>query len=287
MMIAMSNLAFPSEDIRRSLALWKADGLAGIEVAPTRLAPWDGLTPEILGNYRRTLEDSGLVIPSLQALLFAKEGVALLGDEESFERMVEHLRYVAGIACQLGAKIMVLGAPRQRSRGSLPMSQAIVLGEERLRKCAEAVYKEAEIALGLEPVPAAYGGDFLETAEEVTRMVRTVAHPGLRLHLDTGCVKLGGGDISAAVHAGAPWLSHFHAAEPDLGAFTNPVADHLGAALALVEIEYSAWISIEMRQVDDWEAAVPAALRFVHGKYVASAGRAGGDFSTSSPPTSP
>lgn len=267
-MIAMSNLAFPSEAITRSLPLWKAEGLTGIEVAPTRLAPWDELTPEMLKHYRRTLEDWGLVVPSLQALLFGKDGVALLGDEASFERLVEHLRQVAGIAALLGARIMVFGSPRQRSRGNLPNPEALVLGEERLRKCAEAVHEEAGVALGLEPVPAAYGGDFLETAEDVTSMVRAVAHPGLRLHLDTGCVKLGGGDISASVHAGASWLSHFHAAEPQLGPFTSPVSDHRAAAKALSEVGYGGWISIEMRQVDDWKEAVPAAIRFVHRQYI-------------------
>ena len=273
-MIAMSNLAFPSEAIPKSLPLWKAEGLTGIEVAPTRLAPWDELTPEMLKNYRRTLEDLGLVVPSLQALLFGKDGVALLGDEASFERLVEHLRQVAGIAALLGARIMVFGSPRHRSRGNLPVPEALVLGEERLRRCAEAVHKEAGVALGLEPVPAAYGGDFLELAEDVTSMVSAVAHPGLRLHLDTGCVKLGGGDISASVHAGASWLSHFHAAEPQLGIFANPVADHVAAARALSAIEYAGWISIEMRQVDDWETAVPAALRFVRRQYVEGNGQA-------------
>ena len=267
-MIAMSNLAFPSDAIAKSLVLWKAQGLAGIEVAPTRLAPWDELTPELLKSYRQVLGDAGLVVPSLQALLFGKDGLALLADEASFERLVEHLRRVAGIASLLGARIMVFGSPRQRSRGNLPVSEALVQGEARLRRCAEVVHEEAGVALGLEPVPAAYGGDFLETAEEVTNMVRVVAHPGLRLHLDTGCVKLGDGDIAASVHAGAELLSHFHAAEPQLGPFTIPVADHVAAAKALSDVGYKGWISIEMRQVDNWEEAVPAALQFVFRQYI-------------------
>lgn len=266
-MIALSNLAFPATAVPRSLAAWKNHGLAGVEVAPTRLAPWDELTPDTLKTYRQTLEDMGLVIPSLQALFFGVEGVALLGDEESCQRLIDHFRKVAGIAAMLGAKIMVFGSPRQRSRGDLPLPEARAMGEERFRRCAIAVHQEAGVAIGLEPVPSAYGGDFLETAEEVTNMVRAVAHPGLRLHLDTGCVKLGGGDIAAAVHSGAPLLSHFHAAEPQLGPFAAPVSDHDAAARALSDVGYSGWISIEMREVESWEEAVPTALNFVHRRY--------------------
>lgn len=269
-MIAISNLAFPSDGMRRSLANWKAEGLNGIEVAPTRLAPWDDLTAEALREYRDTLRDFGLVIPALQAVLFGKEGVALLAEQAAFDKLVTHLCEVASIACKLDAKILVFGSPRQRSRGKLLPLEAFALGEERLRRCAQAVYEEAGVVIGLEPVPAAYGGDFLETADEVIAMVRAVAHPGLRLHLDTGCVKLGGGDITASVQEGAPWLSHFHAAEPQLGTFANPVADHAAAARALSEVNYGGWVSIEMRQVDEWEAAVLTALQFVHRQYGAS-----------------
>jgi sugar phosphate isomerase/epimerase len=126
-------------------------------------------------------------------------------------------------------------------------------------------------ALALEPVPQAYGGDFLETAEETLSMVRAVDHPGLRLHLDIACVMLGGGNIAAAITEGRPWLSHFHAAEPQLGEVEAPRPDHFAAAAALKHEAYGGWVSIEMREAPNWRAAIATARQFVHDVYQHSA----------------
>ncbi len=265
--IALSNLAFPAAEAPRLLAALAAEGLAGVEVAPTRLGPWEAMTPAAVAAHRAELAALGLAVPSLQAILFGAEGVALLGDAAAFDRLLDHLRRVAAIGAGFGAGIAVFGSPRQRSRGALPAAEAFALGAERLRRAAELCIAEGGPALGLEPVPAAYGGDFLETAAEVLAMVRAVDHPGLRVHLDTGCVLLGGGEIGAAVRAAAPWLAHFHAAEPQLGPFAAPVADHAGAAAALAETGYAGWVSIEMREAPDWAEAVPAAFRTVRAAY--------------------
>lgn len=268
-MIALSNLAIPRDAALPLLERLAADGLRGVEVAPTRLAPWDALTPAMVQAHRAELAALGLAVPSLQAILFGVEGVALLEGEEAFERLLEHLRRVAGIAQAFGAGVAVFGSPRQRSRGALPEAEAFALGAARLRRCAEACWEEGRLALGLEPVPAAYGGDFLPTWQECLAMVETVSHPGLRLHLDTGCVRLGGGDIAEAIAAGRAVLAHFHAAEPGLAGFAAPVAAHAEAAQALRAAGYAGWVSLEMREDPDWRALVPQAVAFVRDTYEA------------------
>ena len=266
-MIAVSNLAFPANAPSRFLAALVADEVCGIEVAPTRIASWDALSPVQLGDYRAMLAGHGLVVSSLQALLFQAEGVALLGDKTAFSRLLDHLRRVAGVGAGLGASVGVFGAPRQRSRGVMPAEEAFALGAGRLRQVAEACWAEGRLVLGLEPVPAVYGGDFLTTAEEVIAMVRAVDHPGLRVHLDTGCALLGGGDIGRAVTAAGPLLAHFHAAEPKLGDFSAPAADHVSAAAALCAAAYKGWISIEMLQPANWETAVLEAVALTRAVY--------------------
>ncbi len=244
-------------------------GLRGVEVAPTRLAPWPELTPARIRAHRQALAEVGLIVPSLQAILFGAEGVALLGDVAAYARLLEHLRHVAAVASEYGARIAVLGAPRQRARGAMAEADAFALGAERLRGCAEACMAEAGLVLALEPVPTHYGSDFLLGAAEAEAMVRQVAHPGLRLHLDTGCALLGGDNIGTAITAGADVLAHMHIAEPDLAGFLSPRAAHTEAAAALQVAGYSRWRSIEMRQAPDWRAACEAALRFATRVYQA------------------
>ncbi len=238
-----------------------------MEVAPTRIAPWAELDAVRLAAHRDELAAMGLAIPSLQALLFGAEGVALLGDADSFARLVAHLRRVARVGAALGAKVGVFGSPRQRGRGAMPADDAFDLGVERLRSAAEAAWEEGGLALALEPVPAAYGGDFLPGWRDCLAMVRAVDHPGLRLHLDTGCVALGGDSIAEAVRAGADVLAHFHAAEPKLAAFADPLPSHGEAALALRAARYGGWVAIEMLQAAQPEAAAERAVGFVRRTY--------------------
>jgi len=263
--IALSNLAFPAGPA--PFDVLSKEGLGGVEVALTRLAPWSDLTTSLLKAYRRDLEDSGLEVSSLQALLFGVEGAALLQDEASFRIMADHLRRVAAWGAVLGAKVAVFGSPKQRSRGALDHEQAFGLGRDRFAMIAAAMAEEGVI-LGLEPVPAAYGGDFLPSAEDVRAMVAAVDHHGLRVHLDTGCVFLGGDDVGPAIHACAPVMAHFHAAEPQLGDFSAPKSDHAAAAAALREVGYEGWVSIEMLPGgDDPLAAARTALQFVRKTY--------------------
>ncbi|MGR7996916.1 sugar phosphate isomerase/epimerase family protein [Xanthobacter sp. ZOL 2024] len=267
MRLSLSNLALPQQTGADKIARLAEKGLRGVEVAPTRIAPWGELNDTMLTEYRRSLAGAGISVSSLQAIFFGAEGIALLQDVESFERMAAHLRRVAAAGAAIGASVLVFGAPKQRSRSGLAEEAAFDLGMARFRHLAEIADAQG-LTIGLEPVPAAYNGDFLCTWQEVERMVRAVNHPGLRVHLDTGCVLLGGGDIGEAVKATADRLCHFHIAEPKLATFVQPVGHHAVAANALRDIGYSRWVAIEMLEAPSQPmAAIEQAVEFAAATY--------------------
>lgn len=265
--LSVSNLAWADAVKGEALARLAALGVQGVEVAPTRIADWDELTPARLRGYRQELEAAGLRASSLQAVFFNRPDAHLLGDEAGFAAMLEHTRKIADIGAELGAGVAVFGAPRNRLRGDRAPEDAKALAAERLRILGDAV-AGAELFLGMEPVPPVYGGDFLTTADEVIDMVLATDHPWVRVHLDTGCVKLAGDRIGEAVRKALPLLVHFHAAEPQLGTFGTPQSDHAAAAAALREAGYGRWIAIEMREPPaDALAEVETAVRFVQRTY--------------------
>jgi sugar phosphate isomerase/epimerase len=159
--------------------------------------------------------------------------------------MLEHIRHVSTIASTLGANVLVFGAPKQRARGNLSEEVAFQLGAERFAVLAQVCAAEGVI-LAVEPVPAAYGGDFLPTWQDVKRMIQYVSSPNLAVHLDTACVVLGGGDIGDAVLSTATYVRHFHVSEPQLANFTDTKCDHSRAAECLREIGYDGWFAIEI-----------------------------------------
>lgn len=251
MRLSVSNLALPMPELSDSeYAGLVAAGLSGLELAPTRVAPWPDLTAEVARNHARHLADNGLAVSSLQALLYGTEGMALLKDAAAFDAMKAHMGRVAALCAAFGAKVGVFGAPFQRARGDMTAEAAFDLGRARFAELA-AICHDQGMVIGLEPVPAHYRGDFLPGWRDVLAMVEAVDHPGLGVHLDTACVTLGGDDIAEAIGACRRRLVHFHAAEPDLKSFQAPCPSHACAARALAEAEAEdglnlPWIAIEM-----------------------------------------
>ena len=264
--IGISNLAWPPDQAAQALVLLQSLGVAGVEVAPTRIADWGDLKDPILHAYRRSIESAGLVICSLQAILFGRPELQLLSDDFSFSPMVEHLRRVGHIAQALGAGVAVFGAPHNRLRGSLPPREAEDLAAERLRVLGE-VAMAAGLTLGIEPIPAQYGADFLLRAEDVRRVVAMVSHDGVGVHLDSACVGLGGDDLAAEIATTGGGLKHYHVAEPNLGAFEAPWCGHAGAARALERQGYSGWKVIEMREQPSALDAIRTAVAFAKDCY--------------------
>lgn len=245
MRLAISNLAWPASDDDAALARVRSAGAAGIEIAPTRIAPWDELHGGRLAEVRTRIEDAGLGVSSLQAIFFNVAEAQLLGDNRAFMAMSEHLKRVGAIAEALGAGVAVFGAPKNRIRGELQREPALALATERLARLGDCVAPHG-LLLGIEPVPLAYGCDFLTQGAEVIELVRTIDHPSVRVHLDTGCALVASDSISELILSAGGMLAHFHASEPRLGPFAAPVSDHAAAAAALTRINYCGWISIEM-----------------------------------------
>nr|WP_245903754.1 TIM barrel protein [Humitalea rosea] len=149
---------------------------------------------------------------------------------------------------------------------------ALDLAAERLRRLAP-LAADVGLVLAMEPVPDAYGSDFLLTWQEALALVRQVDHPAVRLHLDTACVALGGGDIAQAVAEGAKELTHFHAAQPKLTDFSAPIEGHVRAGEMLVQVNYQGWVAIEMLEQTDWRSALRGAVAVVSDAYSGVAAR--------------
>lgn len=267
MRLSVSNLAIPAAAGRPEWRALAEAGVQGVEVAPTRWAPWADLDAPCLARHRAEIEAEGLRVSSLQAIFFGVDGLSLLGPREAFELMLSHTARLGAVGAALGAGVAVFGAPRQRARGGLSPKDAVALGTERLHALAATAWKEG-VCIGLEPVPADYGNDFLPSWQEVLAMVQAIGHPGLRVHLDVSCVTLGGGGIAEAVRVCAPFLVHYHAAEPKLAAFSSPVAPHAAASEALALSGYQGWVAIEMlEQADAPMSALLEAVAFVRRRY--------------------
>jgi sugar phosphate isomerase/epimerase len=248
MKLAVSSLAWsPLQDDAARATLIRS-GVTGIELAP--LAYWPSapeVAPSVLAEYRDRWASAGLSIIALQGILFEKPELQLFGSIEQQAALASHLTGIARLAAALGARLIVLGAPKNRLRGTLSEEEAIAKATPLLRRAA-AVAEELGVTLCIEPNPARYGGDFVRTTAEAMHLVRSVGHPGFGLHLDAGAITINGESDEDVVEA-ARSARHFHVSEIDLVPVGSGTVDHARLGRLLRHAEYDGWVSIEMKRV--------------------------------------
>ena len=268
MKLAISNIGWAADPLDSSvLAVLRGHGVAGIDVAPTRLWPhWEGATESSARAWARRHADAGFVIPAAQSLLYQTSGLALFGDATG---LIDHLRRVADLVAALGAGVLVFGSPRIRDPGDRSADAAFAAARDVFGRVG-AICAERDLCLCIEPNPAAYGCRFVQTSAEARALIDAVGSPGFGLHLDAAGCHLAGEDPAAAVRASAGGIAHMHASEPQLGDFDAPVVDHAAVGAALREVGYDRWLSVEMRPQP--VPAIDAALTHVRAAYVGGPG---------------
>lgn len=263
-MTGASNIAWPAEADAEAFAVLRANGVASIEVAPSRVWPqWQNLDPR---SCRRQLADAGFSISSLQAILFQKPDLRLFGTDSDRIELMDHLSMCADLAASLGAKVAVFGAPKNRDRGTVAEEEAFRLATDFFAR-AGAAYASRGVALGFEANPTNYGCNFTTTARDAARLVRAVGSPGFLLHLDTACMYLAGEDSAELIRENSDILCHFHVSEPHLGAFHAPVAAHKASAEALRQVGYTGSVVLEMRPSDPPLPPLAEAAAFLRETY--------------------
>ena len=263
--LAASNIAWPHSSFAEALALLRKLGLSGVEIAPYNVfGTWDVSDDEVR-SLGAQIRDAGLVCPSLQGILFNAPGAALFESEASRAILARHLERIAHMAGLLGATACVFGAPRQRDVGDLDRSTADQIAIEFLREIASA-FADRGTALAFEANSRLYGCNFVTTTREAIDLVAAVDRPGIALQIDTGTIFLEGED-PLVLHDAAPLAAHAHVSEPNLQPLGSGELDHRPLASALRASGYSSFLSIEMRAVEQWEAALASAARLLQREY--------------------
>lgn len=246
MKLAISNIAWEKHDDPKILKKLKSYDVEGIEVAPTKIwANWDGATPHNAEAYRKQMANEGFVIPAMQAILFGRHDLQIF-EPECHTFFLEHIKFVADLSAGLGAKVLVLGAPKNRRRGQIAMSQAVEIAREFLCQAGE-ICSSRGCCIGLEHNPVEYGCDFITNVADARELVDLVNHKGVQLHLDSAGIHMCGGEITEIIKNAGPFV-HYHISEPMLEPIQNCDVDHANAFNALKEINYAGWVSIEMKQ---------------------------------------
>ena len=247
MKFAICNETFQDRSFFEQCQAAEAAGYTGLEIAPFTLSDDISLITEAqIADYRTAASDHGLEIVGLHWLLAKTEGYHLTSPDDSIRvATIDYARRLADLCSALGGTIMVWGSPQQRSlEDGWDYGESVERAVEILQPAAEHCAAHG-ITIAMEPL-ASTETNFLNTAEETAALLDIVDHPNLQLHLDVKAMsseKKGLGDL---VRDNASRIAHYHANDPNLLGPGMGEVDHAPAALALQEIGYRGWISVEV-----------------------------------------
>ena len=177
----------------------------------------------------------------------------------------ESLRYIADTLalCELwGARLLVgpcysavgkrrHAPPEQRRREW----ERAVTG---LRRAGDLAARHG-VTLAVEPLNR-FETDLVNTADQLARLLRDVAHPAVKAHLDTFHMHIEEKDVAEAVRRVGPELVYVDASESDRGAPGSGQVDWDGLVHALREVGYAGDCVIESFTPDCKTIAAAAAI---------------------------
>lgn len=214
MQISVSNIAWSIEREPRLAATLRGLGIDRIDVAPGKYFP-DPETASAgdVARVRELWRERGFAVEGAQSLLFGTQGLTLFADSDGamLRRLTAACRVVAG----LGGRSVTFGSPHQRHPGALPPAQARRLAIDFFRRLGDAA-SSVNVIVCVEAVPVIHGCTFLTTTMAAAEMVESVAHPAIRLQLDTGTIIANGEDPDTVIAHCAPLFGHAHISEPGL-----------------------------------------------------------------------
>lgn len=258
MRLAISNLAWNTADDESVASLLGKYAIDAIDVAPGKYFPDIKASPaREIDRVRTWWQDRGTAITGMQALLFGTSGLNVFGDPAIQKSMLEHLDAIARIGAGLGATRLVFGSPKNRDRSALSNERTRVVAVDFFRRLGD-IASSRGVVFCLEPNPVCYGANFMTDSAETAEVVEAVAHPAIRMQLDTGAITINGEDPALVVEKYGALIGHVHASEPDLVTLGDGKTDHAAVASALEKHLPSQIVSIEMLPAKN--EANPAAL---------------------------
>ncbi len=256
--LAMSNIGWPVSAAERAYRHLQESGFSGVEVAPGLLFASEDdprrPSPSAVRSARLEAERHGLSLVAMQALHFGLPDAQLFGDTHARGLFVNAIDTCCDLARRLDIGVLTIGSAAGRSfPEQMGVQDAWRLARDTLLPAADRADK-AGLKLAIEPIPKAYGTNFLNTLGETVRFVSACDHPAIRVNLDTGAMQISGelASLVPAFATAAPWLGHIHVCRSHLQPVTLDDA-WIGELARLVQARADAplWMSAEMRPSGD------------------------------------
>lgn len=241
MKISVSNIGWDKqydEEMYKYIAISK---LNGIEIAPTRIIedrPYEKNEQAIkfADNIKKKYN---LEISSMQSIWYGKQGNIF--DEENAKMFIEYTKKAIDFASDIKCGNLVFGCPKNRNVPDGKNTNDILYFFKELGNYAE----KNKTIIAIEPNPAIYGTNFLNTTKEAIEFVKKVDSKGIKINVDFGTI-VENKETLEIIQNNIDMINHIHISEPNLEVVKKR-SEHKELANILRNFEYQNYISIEMK----------------------------------------
>jgi len=230
----------------------KGWGFDGVELF---LSPGE---PADIAAVRKMLDD--LELERTTCSVLPRDANPVSPDAEVRTRGADFLKTCIERTAELGGNLIC---------GPLHAALGVMTGERRTsmewNRAVEGLQTAADYARGygvtlcVEPLNR-FETYFLNTQGDAARLVEAVAAPNVKVHFDTFHANIEEQNPAQSLRAIAPVLGHVHISENDRGIPGTGHTDWRGVLMALKEIDYNGWLTIESFAQPEPALAAAAAI---------------------------
>ncbi|MDO8610903.1 MAG: sugar phosphate isomerase/epimerase [bacterium] len=244
--IAISNIAWLQSEDDKMFEIMANLKVSLLEISPFReSADKKVINNESAKNLKMRLYNYGIKIVSLQALLYRFPELVIFQGKVTRAKTLNHLERVIDFACEVGAKSLIFGSPKNKLRGKLDYDNAFTIAIDFFGKLAERA-KLQQVSLCIEPTPTVYGSDFIRDTNETVALLKAVNSSALRLNLDIGSSIVNKENIEDIIQNNIQYIGNVHISEPFLKMITFNSLFHQRIADKLNANSYNNNVSLEM-----------------------------------------
>ena len=220
--LSVSNICVDRDFQFQFARLLRLYGIPRVQVAPTTLldgADWSKIGELDLGVF----VDQGLTIQSFQSITFGLPNLNIFSDNTR-DQLMEHLKTVVQTASCHKVPFLVFGCPKNRRvlpETEDPDTVFTEFFQDLGNYCAE-----SGVIICIEPNAKDYGCNYLNTIEEVGRIVTRINRPSIRMMVDIGNIMMEHDDITKIAEY-KTLIYNVDIANPQMYPFINPQKEHI------------------------------------------------------------
>ena len=261
--LCISNITNNGISWKQFYEIMKLKKIFNIELALTKYYTWQELFdyPEYINNIKNDIAAANINIYSLQSITYGILG-SIFDNIETYDKIKNHIFRVIDIATILGVKNLVFGCPKNRKIPLLSLfSNSNNLSS--LNNKYDVIFKKfmvelgeyigsREIIISIENNSKKYDCNYLNTLDEVVKIVKFIGHSKIKMMVDIGnCIMENESinEINNLIAENINIINHIHISMP----FLTPLHSVLDTTLKTInifiqhlsKIKYDKYFSLE------------------------------------------